>query len=217
MSKYIIGCSYVEEMPLDIFEGYTRIGMSGCDNTSIYNKVLSLHQQKNIENLFIIFTGLFRTSYSISTNLHSLFSKYEYKTQNNDEIRIFSGGNYGSWTVKRSLKSLFKLAYCDSDLSHIKQNSLISCLSCLNYLKINSIPYKYTFAYNPISIDNFDEVNWGSIDKENYYWNLLDKQYFIDKYFLYDYAKVTNLLSDDNYHPSIKAYQNWYHIIREMI
>lgn len=217
MTKYIIGCSYVDQTPRNFFDNFCYVGMSGCDNATILNTVIHLNQQQNIEYVFVLFTGLLRTSYSVSKNLAHLYEYYDYTKINDDELRIFSGGNFGSWTVNKSLSQLFKLSYYDENLEHIKQNSLISCISCVNFLKVNSIPFNYSFAYNPINPNFYDVPNWGSVDKNNYYWNLLDKEYFIDKCFLYDYARETNLLSKDNYHPSLKAYYDWYHIIKDKL
>lgn len=222
MAKVTFGCSYVKRFQIDNFyknfgDDFVVAGLSGADNQSICNNVIGYHIKYGLTYVFVMFTGLNRTSYPISNNLNEMFNNYFSKVSINDELRLFSGGTYGSWNLHYDLRKVFKLTHLDSNLSHITQNSLLACMSCINFLKTNNIPYNYTFTYNPFKVDPHSDQVWGTINKDNKYWAMLDKTNFIDDYFLFDYAKENMLLLEDNFYPSIQAYERWFELIKSKL
>lgn len=218
MTKLIIGCSFIQLMPLEgPFKNFVKIGMGGCDNKTILNTLIECKKEYNPSYVFVSFTGLHRTSYSISFKLKKIFDYYDYLKQNSNELRIFSGGYYGKWTEKKEIKYMFKPTYLVDNFDHIKQNSLIDCMSAINFLKINNIKYNYSFAYDPLKPEDDASNIWGSMsDNLNCYWQLLDKSNYFDEMYLYNFAKNNDLLMEDTVHPKYEAYISWFESLKKL-
>ena len=218
MTKIIIGCSYIQLMKIEQspFENFIPIGMGGCDNKTIYNTIIEAKKLYNPTYIFVSFTGLNRVSYPISKYTSKLFNDYDYFKQNENEVRLFSGGTYGSWVNYKKLHDIFKLTYFDKKIDHVMQNSLIDCISTIAFLETNKIKYNYTFAYDPTDSEDDNSHLWGSLnDSLKYYWDLLNKEHYFSDIHLYNFARKNSLMIEDNLHPNTQAYNFWFNCVNK--
>lgn len=218
MTKVILGCSYIEDMDLlsSPFENFIKIGMGGCDNKTLCNAIIDVKRIYDPTYVFVSFTGLNRVSYPVSFETAKLYDDYHFKKENTNEVRLFSGGFYGSWIENKGLQHIFKPLYLDKNIDHVKQNSLIDCLTAINFLEVNDIRYHFTFAYDPLQQEDRYYYAWGAVTQNTrYYWDLLPKDNYFDQMHLYDFAKKHKLLREDNVHPTQEAYNSWFECINK--
>jgi len=215
--RYIVGCSYVMNWKnIDVFD--MNFGCAGADNTYIHHKTVSECIKNKPSYVFIIFTGLIRTSYCIHPQVSKLFQGYDYIPSIDEESLILSGGWGGGWTRDRRLNPIFKPAYISQSSAHLKQKSIISIIACLNFLDSQDIPYDFTFAYDPLEPEEgYESVNWGSIDEYNPYYENIPKQNYLDKPFLFNYAKDNNMFLDDGIYPTPLCYDRWFNEIKHKL
>ena len=153
--KLVLGCSYTDKYQAcwhnTMFdEPYTVFAKGGVDNAWIART--GLHVIKDYDSVFVMFTGLNRTSVAIPQDCidkdyyFSFPIGYDFGPYGDVNL-VQTGGPAGSWNKQYTgvAKSVFKTVYTSDCTDYFSQLNMYHVVMFLNYLKAQNIPYKYTF------------------------------------------------------------------------
>ena len=218
--KLILGCSYTDTDQASwhstmFNEPYRVFAKGGVDNSWIART--GLHVIKNYSSVFVMFTGLNRTSIPIPQDCLNLTqdcvdNDYYYSFPigydfgpYGDVHLVQSGGPAGIWNEQYHgpARSVFKTIHTTTSNTYFSQLNMYHVIMFLNYLKAQNIPYKYTFIYD-ITQDYLEP----SLGKCNAYYDMLDKKHYIP-ITPYEFALKTNGFSEDGFHLTTECQAAW--------
>ena len=222
--KLVLGCSYTDpQWPNSASwhstmfdEPYRVFAKGGVDNSWIART--GFHVIKDYTSVFVMFTGLNRTSIPIPQDCidddyyFSFPIGYDFGPHGDVNL-VQSGGPAGVWNEQYSgpAKSVFKTIHTTNSNTYFSQLNMYYVIMFLNYLKAQNIPYKYTFIYD--IIQDYEEPSLG---KCNAYYDMLDKTHYIP-ITPYEFALKTNGFSEDGFHLTKECQVAWAHEVKKYL
>lgn len=198
----------------------------GAGNTYIANGVVRyiLENPGKIDLVLIMWSGVSRLDFLTdltNPDWHNLFDSYGFyrrvETCPSTLGYIFSGGNYGPWTLSRDMTSLFKQMYMvssDLSLAHI---NLIEIVKCQYFLKALNMPYRFMSYVNywnhtdhcspngDFGVLKFPELRplINNIDWTNWIFQNSHRDG------IYEMAKSAEDYHGDRFHPGPQTHREW--------
>ena len=225
--KLVLGCSYTDTDGAiwhdHLFnEPFRVFAKGGVDNAWITRTgfhVLAERKKYNYDSVFVLFTGLNRTSIAIPSDVEEDFYYsfplgYDYGPYSDVHL-VQSGGPVGLWNEEYfgAGRSLFKNIYASETKNFFSQLNMYHIIMFLNYLEAQKIPYKYTFAYD-ITKDYPKEQSFGLCTD---YLGQLNLEHYIHET-PYEFAlKQKNGFRDDNFHLTDECQISWANEIKQYL
>jgi len=219
--KLVLGCSYTDKDQAiwhDILfdEPYTVFAKGGVDNKWIART--GLHVIKDYDSVFVMFTGLNRTSIPIPQDCvdngyyFSFPIGYDYGPYGDVNL-VQSGGPAGSWNEQYHgpARSVFKAIHSTNCKNYYSQLNMYHIVMFLNYLKAQHIPFKYTFIY-----DITQSYLEPSLGKCTAYYDLLDRTHYIP-ITPYEFALEKNGFGEDGFHLTTDCQIAWAHEVKKYL
>lgn len=219
--KLVLGCSYTDKDQAcwhnTMFkEPYTVFAKGGVDNAWIART--GLHVIKDYDSVFVMFTGLNRTSISIPQDCidndyyFSFPIGYDFGPYGDVNL-VQTGGPAGSWNTQYTgvAKSIFKTIHTSDCTEYFSQLNMYHVVMFLSYLKAQNIPYKYTFIY-----DITTDYSEPSLGKCTAYYDMLDKTNYIP-ITPYEFAIKNDGFQQDGFHLTHECQRQWAKEVKEYL
>lgn len=204
----------------------------GAGNQYIANSVVRhvLENPGQTDLVLVMWSGVSRLDFLTDLtepSWHRLFDSYGFyrrvESCPNTLGYIFSGGNYGPWTLNRDITSLFRQLYkVSSDLS-LAHTNLIEIVKCQAFLKSQHIPYKFMSYVNywhhgdhcspngdfgvlkyPELAPLIEAIDWSNWIFQN-----------SSKDGIYEMAKSAGDYHGDRFHPGLCTHRAWAELVAE--
>lgn len=218
----LAGCSFVND-PNCHLTGFGRlaheydqcriVSRSGAGNYYIAHSILSHITKLDVSEVFVLWSGLSRIDIPLPLASADQFRSHNISVEE-DCAWLHSGGWAGTWSLDKKKASTnfydyYHSQYSALDWKFLNQQSLTKIIGCLNTLEHQKIPYKWGFIYD-IYHDHSDESSLSAaVDHSEPLLKLLPWNKCISVA-PYDYCKKLNLLSDDQFHPSLEGWTSWF-------
>jgi hypothetical protein len=190
------------------------IGRPAAGNRLISEIVINELATNSYDEVYVIWSGINRLDTPIGVDLHNIVvnSDYPFFHRLNDIVWYSSGGINDENNCPSEIRKLFRTQYIGASSRYLTSLTLSSIISVQSLLTANHIPYRMAFIYD---VDNqIYDVNWlhnvlGVIDWSDPLNNLIDWSKIQTDNTPYEWCKTRNLLSNDNFHPTVEGITRW--------
>jgi hypothetical protein len=204
---------------------YKFVGSCGSGNQAIAARVTYELSKYKYEKVIVMWSGINRLDFPIPTTLHQLQPKnnngqylYEYFTELDTVTWYHSGGFGASGTGKKCpsiLRDWFKTQYIDASPGYLTDLTLSSIISTQAILKQYNIPTVMSFIYDIDRDYTNDAVFYvdnvcGKIDRSSNLMSLVDWSCFVNVLPPLEFARQTNTISKDGFHPTNDGLIDWF-------
>ena len=221
MKTLILGDSFADQYTTEwhpvLFDNYEVIAKGGVDNNWISRSCVHELLHNKYDYVFVMFTGLHRTSIAMPTdNVPDYYFSFPITDKPNDLHYIQSGGFNGTWkNLDSDFFNIFKKQYINNNSNFFTNLSMYSVVSTISFLKEINIPYSYTFIYDIFADDTRNDHCLG-VCKDKNYWDVLDKTKYIPIN-PYNFGLENNYISEDKFHLTPEGQIAWANSIKEYI
>jgi len=196
-----------------LFDDYDIYAKGGVDNSWISRTGIHLLSERTYDNVFVMFTGINRTSIPLPTDTipEDYYFNFPITQYRNGLHLIQSGGSCGTWdeskTLDKSIKDIFKKQYSSDNLEFFTHLSMYDVIAFLSFLEARNIKHKYTFIYDVFKKGDRNEHCLG-VCRNLDYWELLNKQNYIPLP-PYQYGRDNDCLDEDGFHLTKDGQAKW--------
>lgn len=234
MSKtLLVGCSFLARLTYRLSnddyhvnaQKYTVLASPGSGNQAIAARTIYEVTQNKYDQVVVLWSGINRLDFPISQELQKTFpptreNLYAACCPVGSMAWYHSGGILGSGTGESAtpdpLKQFFRTQYLGttSGSKYLTELTLLSILSTQAVLDKANIPYQMGFIYDTQhSIPGEqEEHSHGIMYKDTPLYNAVDWTKFTRFDSPYEWAKRTNRLESDQYHPTRNAIIDWFQL-----
>jgi len=230
MTTLVVGCSFIEKLdnknPHDrvnrVTDNFVIRAKSGSGNQCMAARVIHECSQQQFDHVVVIWSGVNRLDFPIGQPLHRLQPKnsdgefkFEYFTDLGDVVYYHSGGWRLSGTsdaCPKFFRDFFDNQYRSATSRYLTDLTLQSVIQTQHFLESNHIPYHMSFIYD-IDAD-YSKDKWepgcGQLDRSSPLNSLVNWNNCPTTSTLFEYAKTTNQLSSDEFHPTFDCMVEWF-------
>ena len=208
MKTLILGCSYTDVDQAvwhdTLFDNYSVYAKGGVDNSWIARTGIHALLHKNFTNVFVLFTGLNRTS--IAQPMDAIDPEYYFSFPIGYDVGPYSdvhllqsGGIGGTWNFNpgRHVRDVFKNQYATTSKTYFSDLNMYHVVSFVAFLQQYNIDFKWSFIYNIFTETKHEHLLGQCFDKT--YWNAMDKSNYIDCT-PYEFGIDHNYMQEDGFH-----------------
>jgi hypothetical protein len=212
----VVGCSFFSSLECDN-PNIKIIGKPGAGNRLISEIVIHELANNSYDKVYVAWTGINRLETPISIGLHTTVanSGYPFFYRLNDVVWYSSGGIDASGArppCPSEIQKLFRTQYLDVTAKYLTNLTLSSIISAQSLLTAKQIPYRMSFIYdvnNQIYDNSWLSNVLGAIDWSDPLHKLIDWYKIQTDNTPCEWCKSRNLLTEDNFHPSVDGMTEW--------
>lgn len=228
MKILVVGCSYCTELdPIlkNKFPGcqVTNLSHAAAGNKFISDSLVAATVRQNFDLIYVSWSGLSR--YDLVVNDISYFDNWMAKGSIYGNDYVFTGG-IGSWDHHEHTYAdiVFKGIHKFIDQQQLHYLSLLEMLKIQNYLKHLNVPHYFSIIINQFkekliepALQRTSEVEALNFHANQILINKLDLGNWILDNGLgqFESCYVSNLISDDGFHPTQQGYEYWMNLLLE--
>lgn len=228
----LIGCSFVGRLTYRLNDDDYHINAKrhrvlsspGSGNQALSARTIYEVSQNSYDQVVVLWTGINRLDVSISEELNKTYPENKPGTwiarcNIGSMVWVHSGGILGSGTTDDSLtpdflKQFFRNQYMgtESGSKYLSELSLLSIISTQAVLDRANIPYQMGFIYDTQRSmpGEQQEHSHGTMYKDTPLYRAVDWSKFTRFESPHEWAKRTNRLEQDGYHPTRNAMIDWF-------
>lgn len=208
MTTLILGCSYTDTDQASwhdvLFDNYRVYAKGGVDNAWIARTGVHALLNNKFDNVFVMFTGLNRTS--IPTPADAVDPEYYYNFPvgydagpYSDVHLLQSGGLGGTWKGYKNqhIQHVFKAQYATQSKTYFSDLNMYHVVMFVSYLQQVGIDFRWTFIYNIFTNTEHEHVLGQCHNRM--YWDNIDKTNYIPVT-PYEYGIENNYMQQDGFH-----------------
>lgn len=200
-----------------------NLAQAGAGNTYIHESTVEELSHRNYDYVIIMWSGLARFDFKVNDIEYFKDSKYTSKYQKtrndwqgktiypiNDQDYVEDNWVFGCGVMNRE-KSLLNTQFLNGIYKYLNHeeftfHSLQHMIALQSFLKINNIPYYFTFYENYVDIL-----------KKSTLFKLLDTDYILTDNTLSDVSIQLNDYDIDGSHPGPNAHKYWANLLKKKL
>jgi hypothetical protein len=223
----VTGCSFAEHLTPVIKKHIpqatvTNLARWGVGNKYISDSVVLATLKEKFDLIYVSWTGFSRYDVCIDTEHEPLFSDWSTKKKLFDKFYVCTGG-IGGWDYHNHhfANLLFTGYHKFVDHEQLHYNSLLEILKIQGFLENFGVPFYFTGMLNQFKIDPnnmfFHTCEYGVtrypsnqkiVDQINF-----DHWIFNNGDGIYDTVDKVNMISPDDFHPTMQGYDYWIDLV----
>jgi hypothetical protein len=212
----VVGCSFFSTLECDN-PNIRIIGIPGAGNRLIAEIVIHELANNSYDKVYVVWSGINRLDIPIGIDLHTTISNDDYLFLHrlNHTVWYMSGGidaAGSSPACPSEIQKLFRTQYIGATPQYLTNLTLSSIISAQSLLTAKQIPYRMSFIYdvnNQIYDNSWLSNVLGAIDWSEPLHKLIDWYKIQTDNTPYEWCKSRNLLTEDNFHPSVDGMTEW--------
>jgi hypothetical protein len=230
MTKLAVGCSFTHGAPWPEIiwpgEKILNLGRSGAGNRYIAKTCIEeLSFNQSIDEVFLLFTDFSRTDLEFPKKGYEMVSKdgkdHAY-TLRERSAWVHSGADVFKFKPKRVnyfhpiFDKFIALQYLDRTNEYMINSNFLEIISTINFLDNMKIKYNWSMIIDPRDPDTHDVFGTIPVPKTHTLWKSVNMANFVEPT-PFKWCLKKDLISDDEFHPSIDGYIKWGEQIKKAI